>query len=288
MNGWIDYLPLFKLRIGAFITLAAMVGAVAAAGQIPRTSLLLFLGLSVLLASSSAAVFNHYFDRDLDARMERTRGRPLPSGRITDLRRVLGIGWALLLLALGIALAAFHPLVALHLALGAFVYAVVYTVWLKRRHWLNIVIGGLAGSFAVLAGGAAVRPEFCLPPILLALVLFFWTPSHFWSLAMAFREEYARAGVPMLPVLAGNARAALDILINSLLLVGASLLPWVLGVQGGVYLGGAILAGGVFLYQNLRLLRDPSPRQALRNFKGSMIYLSVLFLAVLLDVVWAQ
>lgn len=116
MSGWTNYLPLFKLRIGAFITLAAMVGAVAAAGQVPESYPLLLLGLSVLLASSSAAVFNHYFDRDLDARMDRTRERPLPSGRITDLRRVLGIGWALLLLALGIALAAFHPLVALHLA----------------------------------------------------------------------------------------------------------------------------------------------------------------------------
>ncbi len=286
MNGWINYLSLFKLRIGAFITLAALVGAVAAAGQVPRALPLLILGLSVLLASSSAAVFNHYFDRDLDARMERTQGRPLPSGRITNLRQVLGIGWALLLLALGIALAAFHPLVALHLALGAFVYAVVYTVWLKRRHWMNIVIGGLAGSFAVLAGGASVRPEFCLPPVLLALVLFFWTPSHFWSLAMAYRQEYARAGVPMLPAVVGNARAARDILINSLLLVGASLLPWVLGVQGGVYLAGALLAGGLFLYRNLRLVRDPSPAQALRNFKGSMVYLSILLLSVVLDVVW--
>jgi protoheme IX farnesyltransferase len=274
-----------KIRIDVFITLSGLVGALATAQgpiSMPHTA---WLALALMLASASAALFNQYADRDLDRLMARTRQRPLPAGRIQS-REVLVLGGILGLIALIIALAIFNPLVALHLFLGAFVYAVVYTVWLKRRTWLNIVIGGLAGSFAILAGGASVRPEFCLPPLLLALVMFFWTPSHFWSLAMAHQGDYARAGIPMLPVVVGPARTARAILINTGLLVASSLLPYGTGALGRMYLIGAVLAGTYFLIQNIRLVKNPSRDLAWTNFKASMAYLTLLLTAVTLDVFW--
>src|SRR3989304_5731578 len=177
MMPWSDYLSLMKIRIDVFITLSGLVAAVATAqGAIPLTHTV-WLATALMLASASAALFNQYADRDLDRLMTRTRHRALPAGRVSS-TEVLALGGILGLLALGVALLVFNPLVALHLFLGGFVYAVVYTVWLKRRSWLNIVIGGLAGSFAVLAGAAAVTPALDPIPIILAVVLFLWTPPH--------------------------------------------------------------------------------------------------------------
>lgn len=283
MIPWKDYLSLMKLRIDVFITLSGLVAALAMARGPISWSHTGWLAAALMLASASAALFNQYADRDLDGLMARTRHRALPAGRVRP-REVFALGGILGLAGLGVALWVFNPMVALHLFLGAFVYAVVYTVWLKRRSWLNIVIGGLAGSFAMLAGAASVRPEFCLPPVLLALVMFFWTPSHFWSLALAQRADYVRAGIPMLPVLVGPARTARAILLNTALLVASSVLPYWIGSLGPVYLGGAMLGGGYFLAQNLRLVRDPTPELAWTNFKASMVYLTVLLLAVTLDV----
>lgn len=278
-----DYLSLMKIRIDVFITLSGLVAALATAqGPIPLGHAT-WLALALMLASASAALFNQYADQDLDRLMSRTRHRALAACRVRP-REVLVLGSLLGLVALGLALLVFNTLVALHLFLGAFVYAVVYTMWLKRRSWLNIVIGGLAGSFAMLAGGASVRPEFCLTPLLLALVMFLWTPSHFWSLALAHQADYARARVPMLPVVAGPTRTAQAILINTILLVASSLLPYWAGPLGHLYLVGALLAGIYFLVQNVRLVRNPSQDLAWKNFKASMVYLSLLLLAVMLDV----
>ena len=154
---------------------------------------------------------------------------------------------------------------------------------LKRRSWVNIIIGGLAGSFAVLAGGASASPDLCMPPVLLAIVMFFWTPSHFWSFAIYHRDEYAKAGVPMLPVVVGDRRTALYTLINTILLVTSSLVPWVLGYSGVVYLASAVLLGAYFIYWNVRLVRDPAREIAWKNFKVSMLYLGVLFTSVIVD-----
>ena len=280
-----DYLSLMKLRIDVFITLSGLVAALATARGPISVSHAAWLATALMLASASAALFNQYFDRDLDRKMLRTQHRALPAGRVRP-REVLAVGGILGLVGLGVALWFFNVVVALHLFLGAFVYAVVYTVWLKRRSWLNIVIGGLSGSFAMLAGGASVRPEFCLPPLLLALVMFFWTPSHFWSLAMAHREDYARARIPMLPVVAGPVQTARAILLNTGLLVVSSLVLYGTGSVGWIYLAGALLAGVYFLGQNLRLLRDPSRELAWANFKASMMYLTVFLAAVVLDVFW--
>ena len=277
------YLPLFKLRICSLITFSAIVGLIATQSRGTLSAQkAAYLIVATMFASMAASAFNHYFDRDIDGVMHRTRKRPLPEG-LAGSRTVLIISMALFVLAIGISIETLNTMVALHLALGAFVYAFIYTVWLKRRSQLNIVIGGLAGSFAVLAGGASVQPDFCLPPVLLAIVMFFWTPSHFWSFAIFHKEEYEKAGVPMLPVVIGDRKTAYYILINTVLLVASSLVPFFMGYNGWIYLAAAVGVGVYFIAWNVRLVRTPVKDVAWKNFKISMMYLGVLFSAVIID-----
>lgn len=277
------YLPLFKLRVCSLITFSAMVGFIAAEAKAFSLARAFFLMVSTMLASTAASAFNHYFDRDIDSVMARTMKRPLPAGSISGNKVVPVIAVVFFALSIVLSTLTLNRMVAVHLALGAFVYAVVYTAWLKRRSWLNIVIGGLAGSFAVLAGGASVEPGLCLSPVLLAVVMFFWTPSHFWSFAIYHREEYERANVPMLPVVVGDSLTSYYILANTVLLVLSSFLPVIYGYHGAVYFASALLAGAYFIYWNVRLIRDPSKEIAWKNFKTSMLYLGVLFIAVIVD-----
>ncbi|MDO8426342.1 MAG: heme o synthase [Deltaproteobacteria bacterium] len=277
-----SYLPLFKLRICSLITFSAVVGLIGSQTGSLSASKLFFLIVATMLASASASAFNHYFDSDIDSVMKRTSRRPLPSGGASS-RFVLAIAGALFMLSLFVSFKALNHMVAIHLALGAFVYAILYTAWLKRRSWLNIIIGGLAGSFAVLAGGASATPEFCMPPVLLAIVMFFWTPSHFWSFAIYHKEDYERAGVPMLPVVIGDNRTALYILINTILLVASSLVPFFMGYNGWIYFITALLVGGYFVGWNIRLLKRPAKEVAWKNFKVSMMYLGALFTSVIIE-----
>jgi protoheme IX farnesyltransferase len=242
------------------------------------------------MAAGGAGALNHFLDRDLDARMPRTARRPLPSGRIRHQWHVVALGLGLVAIAVSVALWRLHPLVALHVFLGAFTYVVVYTIWLKRRSWLNVVIGGLAGSFAVLAGGALARPELCLPPVIFAAVLFFWSPSHFWSLAIAYKADYAGARIPMLPAVKGEAGAARGILLNTVGLLATSLLPVPLGLAGWPYLLiGVVAGGGLLLARSLALLRRPTDRGlALASFHASNLFLLLLFLAVAIDAGWRR
>ncbi len=277
------YVELMKLKIGFMIALSAVMGYVAIAQHIRAVEIVLLV-VAMVLGSASASVFNHVWDRDIDRLMERTKARPYATGLLSDpIQAYLLAG---LLLAAGIALSvsAFNMIVALHLFLGAFFYGIVYTVWLKRRTWANIVIGGAAGSFAVLAGGAVVSPQNWELPLLLAVVLFLWTPSHFWALAILLKDDYARARLPMLPVLVGNAATAKAVLLNTTLMVGAAALPWVLGQLGIIYAVGSTLVGVGLLWANWRMVKDPSRLWARRNFMGSMQYLAGLFLSVLADV----
>jgi heme o synthase len=188
----------------------------------------------------------------------------------------------MLLGAVATAAWALNPMAALYVFLGAFFYAVVYTVWLKQRTWMNIVIGGLAGSFAVLAGAAAVDPDLSPLPVILALVLFLWTPSHFWSLAIALHKDYAAARVPMLPVLIGDRATAWVIAINTALLVAVSLLPARYGL-GPVYLAGAIGGGAYFLARNIQLIRRPGPTLGRASFRASLVQLTLLLGAAVVD-----
>lgn len=279
--GLRDYIQLLKLRIATMIALTALTGYAAVADRMEPGAMAL-LALAMVLGAGSSAIFNHFYDRDIDRLMTRTAGRPLAKG-IAQPHTVLWVAAVLLALGLGLALGAFNGAVALHLFLGVFFYAVVYTVWLKRRTALNIVIGGAAGSFALLAGAAAFDPTLWLLPMLLAVTLFLWTPSHFWSLAILLKEDYRQAGVPMLPVLVGEVVTARVILGNSILLVGSSLLPWALGLLGAVYGVLAVACGAGLLWTNLRLVATPDRTWARRNFLASMPYLLGLFIAVFLD-----
>ena len=214
--------------------------------------------------------------------MVRTRSRPFASGVLKP-----GLVWpvtfaSLLAASIVLAYAASGTVSALYVFLGAITYSVVYTVWLKRRTWLNIVIGGLAGSFSVLAGAAAANPQLGAVPLLLALVLFLWTPPHFWSLAIANSSDYASAGVPMLPVVVGNARAAQIVFASTVALVGVSLLPLFFGA-GLIYFAGAVGGGAYFLRNAWRLARAPSRRTAMESFHASLAQLSLLLLAAISD-----
>ena len=273
----------FKLRIGFAITLCALAGLAITPGPGPDMWQAMVLALAVLLSSASAGAFNQYAERDLDARMKRTRRRPFVTGRFCANRYWLSAIILLLLVAVAGAALATNFTAALYVFLGAFTYGVVYTVWLKRRTWLNIVLGGLAGSFAVLAGAAAVDPGLAPEPLLLAIVLFLWTPPHFWSLAFVFREDYARAGVPMLPVVVKESTAALVILAHTIALTVLSLVPVMYGL-GWVYLVGAACGGAWFIVTSVRLLLRPEKATAMANFHASLLQLSLLLVAAILDV----
>jgi protoheme IX farnesyltransferase len=277
------FFDLFKLRIGLVIGFTAVAGLAVAPGPSLPGWQVLVLALAVTLASAAAGAFNQYVERDLDARMGRTRRRAFVTGRLAA-----GPAWLLAIMALGaagvlLAAVAINVAAAIYTFLGAFTYAVVYTVWLKRRTSWNIVIGGLAGSFAVLAGAAAVTPDAIAPlPLAFAVVLFLWTPPHFWSLAIAYREDYAAAKVPMLPVVVGDARAARAVLLSAGMLVVASLVPLVLGM-GKVYLVSALGGGGYLLLTCARLARAPSRRTAMVSFHASLIQLTALLVAAIAD-----
>jgi heme o synthase len=278
------YVESLKLRVGTFIGMAAVLGYVGTAPGGTAGASLGLLFVVTVMAAGGAGALNHFLDRDLDALMPRTAKRPLPSGRIGGWN-VVALGLGMVALAVSVALWRLNRLVALHVFLGAFTYVVVYTIWLKRRSWLNVVIGGLAGSFAVMAGGALARPELCLPPVLFATVLFFWSPSHFWSLAIAYKSEYAGARIPMLPAVKGEAHAACSILFNTVGLLVASMLPFILGLAGWTYVLVGVVPGGTnLLRRNFLLVNAPLDRKlAMANFHASNLFLLLLFVGVVAD-----
>ncbi len=275
-------LGVFKLRIGVLIMVTALGGLAAAQGPAPGLAQVVVLALAVLVASGAAGGFNQYVEADADRLMARTRNRAFASGALPRSRWWLVGFAALLVLAVGSAAIVVNPVAALFIFLGAFFYGGVYTVWLKRRTWMNIVVGGAAGSFAVLAGAAAVHPDSSALPLLLALALLLWTPPHFWSLAIANSAEYAAAGVPMLPVVAGPERAARIVHASAIALVGVTLLPAFFGA-GPVYLLGAAAGGAHFLRKTRALARTPQRATAMASFFASMVQLSVLLAAVVVD-----
>ena len=278
-----DVLSVFKLRIGVAIALSAVAGLAIAPGAPVAGWKIAALAIGILLSAASAGAFNQFVERDLDAQMPRTRSRPFVDGRFQAgpfwLFTIVGI----LAAAVAITGYALNAWVALYAFLGAFVYGVVYTVWLKRRSWMNIVIGGLSGSFAVLAGGAAVDPVLSPAVIALAVVLFLWTPPHFWSLAIHRREDYARAGLPMLPVTHGVDFTCLQILLYTVILFIASLLPFLTHMSGLLYLCAAIVLGLGFLGHATAMWACNDRRLPMRTFGYSIYYLAGLFTALLAD-----
>jgi protoheme IX farnesyltransferase len=275
---WRDVLVLLKLRIDALIMLVSVAAAIAA-GQTAGVTLGT-LALACLLASAGASSINHYVDRAFDLRMERTRKRPIPSGRLGDPRSALWLGVGLVAASQAAALPLLGPTVALYLLCGALTYAVVYSLWLKPRTPLSIVVGGAAGSFAALAGWQTGASTWAPAPLALAAVLFLWTPSHFWSLAIVLEDDYRAAGVPMLPVVVGPAKTARAVLANTAALVAFSLvlgmyLPWPYVVVAGA-------AGCWFLFETVRLDRSPDRSAAWRTFKLSGLYLLFVLVGLML------
>ncbi len=271
-----------KMRIGFAIMLSALAGVAITPGVKPAGWQITVLALAVLVSSGAAGAFNQYAERDLDARMRRTRNRPFVTGRFVASGYWLAAIGVTLLIAVASAAFATNVAAALYVLLGAFTYGVVYTIWLKQRTALNIVIGGLAGSFAVLAGAAAVHPALAPAPLILALVLFLWTPPHFWSLAWVYRDDYARAGVPMLPVVASETVTARVIFAHALALALLTLAPLAFGM-GWIYSIGATTGGAYFVATSWRLLRAPGRDAARANFHASLTQLSLLLLGVIAD-----
>ena len=279
MNAFVN---LFKVRIGAAIAIAAAAGLVVERGSVTLSQGAVLV-LAVLVASAAAGAFNQYVERDLDRKMARTRNRPFVTG---TLRHGPFWLWVIGLMTAASVLATFlssNWIAATYVFLGAFTYGVVYTVWLKRRTWWNIVVGGLAGSFAVLAGAAAVSPTPGPEALALALVLFLWTPPHFWALAIACRQDYAAAGVPMLPVVVGDARAARAIYASAWLLVLVSLVPGLFGL-GAIYLASAAAGGAFFLLRCRTLVQRPGREAARAAFLASLVQLSAVLLGAMADV----
>jgi protoheme IX farnesyltransferase len=275
-------LNLFKVRIGVAIALAAAAGLAVEDGARIDVFSGTILVLSVLIASAAAGAFNQYVERDLDVKMARTKNRPFVTGTLKHGPFWLWVVGAMTAASVLATVLASNWLAAAYVFLGAFTYGVVYTVWLKRRTWWNIVVGGLAGSFAVLSGAAAVSPVPGPEALALAVVLFLWTPPHFWSLAIACRKDYAAAGVPMLPVVVGDARAARAILASACLLVLASLVPGLFGL-GAVYLASAAAGGALFLLRCKALVQRPGRETARATFLASLVQLSAVLFGAMAD-----
>jgi protoheme IX farnesyltransferase len=280
--GWRDYLELTKPRVVLLMLLCALVGMfLAVPGMVPVDALVFGLA-GIALVAGSAAVVNHLADAEIDARMARTRRRPVATGRVAlgqglVFSAVLGVAGMLILYYL------VNPLTA-WLNLASWVgYGLIYTLFLKRATPQNIVIGGLFGAAPPLFGWTAVTNSIDAFPLLLVLIIFAWTPPHFWALALERKDEYASVDVPMLPVTHGEAFTRLHILLYTLIMVAVSLLPFAIGESGWLYLAGALGLGAGFLYWAVVLLRNRNPRAPMETFKYSIVYLMALFVVLLAD-----
>jgi len=279
---WRRYFELTKPKVVALILFTALVGMLLATpGMVPLPTL--FFGLlGIGLCAGAGAALNHVVDQRIDALMDRTRERPLPSGDL-DARHAVVFAIGLAAVSMLVLVVFVNPLTAF-LTFVAFIgYAVIYTMYLKRATPQNVVWGGIAGAMPPLLGWTAVTGEISVEGLLLALLVFVWTPPHFWALAIKRRDEYARADVPMLPVTHGLAYTKLQILIYSLLLFWVSLMPFMIHMSGPLYLVGALGLGLGFVYQSVRLLRSEGDALAMKTFGYSVLYLSVLFAFLLAD-----
>jgi protoheme IX farnesyltransferase len=278
-----DYVALMKPRVMSLVIFTALVGLMIAPGGIDPSGGAIAL-LCIAAGAGAAAALNMWYDADIDAVMARTVRRPIPSGRVSRPEAlVFGLTLGMCaILALGVLL---NVAAAALLAFTIFFYVAVYTMWLKRRTPQNIVIGGAAGALPPVIGWVAVTGNVALEPLVLFLIIFLWTPPHFWALSLNLAGEYARAGVPMLPVVAGRAETKRQILLYSVVLVPTSLLPWALGFAGPIYGVAAALLGAtmILLSWQVRRSSDTDRRSARRLFMFSMLYLVVLFAVLLMN-----
>ena len=275
-----DYVALTKPKVQSLLLLTT-VATMLVAGS-PSVSLVLLTCLGGYLSAGGAGAVNHWFDRDIDAQMARTATRPIPSGRVAP-SAALAFGIVLAALSL-IELSVFvNPTAALLSFSGFLGYVFVYTLWLKRRTPQNIVIGGAAGAVPPLVGWAAVRGTVGGTAILLFAIVFFWTPPHFWALSLLMKDEYAKVGVPMLPVVRGEAETRRQIVLYSVLLYAVTQLPFCAGGFGAIYLVASLILGGAFIGGAVLLQRRADRRTALKLYLFSLLYLALLFCAMVVD-----
>ena len=286
MALWREYWTLTKPRVVALIVFTALVGMFLAVPGLPPLRQSVFGFIGIWLAAASAAAINHLIDQRIDRVMARTANRPLATGTLRP-AQVLAFAVALGALSMTLLVAFVNPITAALTFASLIGYAVVYTAWLKRATPQNIVIGGIAGAAPPLLGWAAVtgmeQQWDWAHALLLVLIIFVWTPPHFWALAIFRREDYARALVPMLPVTHGVEYTRWQILLYTILLVAVTVMPWAVGMSGLFYLGGALVLGAVFLWYAWRMLDPPDEFFAMRTFNYSIVYLMALFAFLLVD-----
>ena len=282
LTSWRDYYQMCKPRVVMLLVLTSLVGMLLAVPGMVPLDILLLGNLGIGLVSTSGAVVNHLLDRRFDLKMKRTHNRPLPQGRVAPSQAalfavVIGVaGMAIMLLWV-------NPLSA-WLTLAAFVgYAFIYTGYLKHATPQNIVIGGLSGAMPPLLGWSAVTGTIEADALILVLIIFAWTPPHFWSLAIHRKDEYARSGIPMLPVTHGERVTRIHISVYTVMLVVVSVLPFFSGLSGPLYLAVALLLGAGFMVWSTRLLVNPGATTAMATFRYSIVYLALLFVTLVID-----
>ena len=276
-----DYVEILKPRVMALVVFTGLVGLSVAPGHL-HPVLAAVAVLCIAVGAGSAGAINMWYDRDIDALMRRTAGRPLPTGRMMP-GEALGFGVVLGVGAVVVMGLALNSVAAALLATTILFYVFVYTIWLKRRTPQNIVIGGAAGAFPPMIGWAAATGEIGWGAIALFAIIFFWTPPHFWALSLYRADDYAAAGVPMLPVVSGPRETRRQILLYTLVLWPVTVGPWLLGVAGDLYAIGALLLNAVFTGTAIQVCRDDSDRSARRMFAFSLLYLFLIFSLLLVD-----
>jgi heme o synthase len=284
LGQWRDYVTLTKPRIMSLLLLTGVCGMFVGAQGVPPLGDLAALVVGLALACGGASALNHVIDRDIDALMgERTRARPVTAGRVSP-AYALEFGLALSALSFVLLAGVVNVLTATLALVGNLFYVLVYTRWLKRSTPQNIVIGGAAGAIPPLVGWAAATGNLTLPAISLFLIVFFWTPPHFWALALLIKRNYAEAGVPMLPVVRGERETVKQILLYSFVMVAVTAVPFLWGTLGIAYLVAALMLGAAFIWLAVQLARHTTPRQASLLFHSSLLYLALVFVAAALDV----
>lgn len=280
--GWQDYLALCKLKVVSLIVFTAIVGMFLATPAMVPWSVLIYGTIGIGLAACSAAAINHVVDHKIDSIMARTNRRPLPKGKVSLVNAVI-FAWFLGTISMGVLAFLVNPLTAGLTALSLIGYGFIYSMYLKRATPQNIVIGGAAGAAPPVLGWTAVTGTLDPNSLLLFLIIFAWTPPHFWALAIYRREEYAKVNIPMLPVTHGVEFTRLHILLYTIILFIVTLLPYLVGMSGLFYLVGAVLLGAGFLYYAIRMQFDHADRLAMQTFSFSIVYLMLMFAALLID-----
>ncbi|MDD1630119.1 MAG: heme o synthase [Methylococcaceae bacterium] len=280
--SWKNYYTLCKPNVVAEMLFTAVVGMLLAVPGMPPIGPFIYGTIGIALAASSAAAVNHFIDRKADAQMARTEKRPLPTGELST-TNVITFAFVLGLSSMLILILLVNTLTAILTFLSLFGYAIIYTLYLKRATPQNIVIGGIFGATPPLLGWCAMTGEIHPYSLLLALIIYVWTPPHFWALAIARREEYAKVNIPMLPVTHGPEFTRLQILLYTILLIIVTLLPYLTGMSGLIYLVSAVLLGFGFIYYAVLMMRKKDNKTAMKTFVYSIVYITLLFAALLID-----